>query len=249
MKFLTYGSAAAPAVLLIHGMGCGGEHSFQAVIPALADTYRVIVPLLDGYDGGETIFSTIQNQAEKIARYLEAQGSTHLYAAVGMSMGGFICLELFCRFDVRTDKLILDSGYLNNLPCSRLVSTVTAWGFGALRRGKWKRVVDAGMGKIMGYRFRAEDLYPASFGTIYQSELSCITYPLPEDLEAIRAGEVEFWYGEKEPHMIAGMETLKKRLPGMKCVSMGDVGHGEIMFEDPERYAENIVRTISTSQQ
>lgn len=244
MKFLTYGSAAAPAVLLIHGMGCAGEHSFQAAIPALVDTYRVIVPLLDGYDDGQTTFSTIARQAEQIARYLEAQGVPHLRAAVGMSMGGFVCLELLCRFDVRADKLILDSGYLNNLPCPRLVATVVAWGFSRLRRGKWKRLVGAGMDRMMGYQFRPRDLYSASFDTIYHSELSCVTYPLPENLGSIHAREIEFWYGEKEPHIIAGMETLKRRLPDMKCVSMGQVGHGEIMFEDPERYAESIVRAI-----
>lgn len=247
MKFLTYGPASAPAVLLIHGMGCAGEHSFQAAIPALMDTYRVIVPLLDGYDGGETTFSTIEKQAEQIARYLEDRGLTHLHAAVGMSMGGFICLELFCRFDVRADKLILDSGYLNNLPCPRLVATVVACGFGRLRRGKWKRLVGAGMGRMMGYRFRPWDLYPASFGTIYHNELSCVTYSLPENLESIHADEVTYWYGEKEPHMIAGMETLKKRLPDMKCVSMGDVGHGEIMFEKPKQYARSIAEAIGAT--
>ncbi|MCM1412665.1 MAG: alpha/beta hydrolase [Lachnospiraceae bacterium] len=246
MKILEYGDVENPIVLLVHGMGCAGEHSFEQTIKRLSQKYKIILPLLDGYDGEHTTFSTIADQAKQIYDYFRQRGIKKLYAAIGMSMGGFICLDLFSKYNLHTDRLILDSGYMDNMPFPQLVSSAIAWGFSKLQKKKWMPLIRAGMKKMMGYCFRPDDLYPASRQTIFNSELSCATYELPENLSRIHAGDIVYWYGEKEKYMIKGMHTLKKYLPQMDSVSRGNVGHGEIMFESPEQYAENIMDTLET---
>ncbi len=57
-------------MLLIHGLGCNAERSFAIPSATLSRTYRVITVDLDGYDGKGSVFTTIPDQAEKIAVFL-----------------------------------------------------------------------------------------------------------------------------------------------------------------------------------
>jgi pimeloyl-ACP methyl ester carboxylesterase len=204
----------------------------------------VILPLLDGYDGGDTVFTSIADQAQKIAVYLTEHHADRLYAAVGMSMGGFISLELFSRTKVHTEKLVLDSGYLCRMPFPKIVASVVSNGFYAIMHGSKSKIIRRSMLNMMGYCFRREDLYPASKQTIYNSEYTCLTYRLPENLKDIHAADIAYWYGSKEPYMIKGMKVLKQILPTMKLKCTGDVGHSEIMLEQPEQYGRNILSAI-----
>ncbi len=45
--------------------------------------------------------------------------------------------------------------------------------------------------------------------------------------------------------MIKGMKVSKQILPTMKLKCSGDVGHGEIMFEQPEQYGRSILSAIT----
>ena len=109
MTFYEIGDKGNPAVLLIHGMGCNSERSFSKPAKALSKKYRMIMVNLDGYDGKGTTFTTISDQAKKIAAFLHEQYEGKLYACVGMSMGGFIAMDLVCRYEMNIEHLVLDS--------------------------------------------------------------------------------------------------------------------------------------------
>ena len=70
MIFHEFGKEGEKTVLLIHGLGCNAERSFAIPSAILSRTYRVITVDLDGYDGKGSVFTTIPDQAEKIAVFL-----------------------------------------------------------------------------------------------------------------------------------------------------------------------------------
>ena len=134
MTFYEIGDKGNPAVLLIHGMGCNSERSFSKPAKALSKKYRMIMVNLDGYDGKGTTFTTISDQAKKIAAFLHEQYEGKLYACVGMSMGGFIAMDLVCRYEMNIEHLVLDSGYVPPMPFAAIFSKLTADGFMQLLR-------------------------------------------------------------------------------------------------------------------
>ena len=241
MRFYEYGDKNSPTVVYIHGMGCDVLKSFKVPIEAMQRDYRIIAVSLDGYDGEASTFSTINNQAKKISEFLNKNYNGKVYAVIGMSMGGFIALDLLCRYGIKTEKLILDSGYTNTLPFAKGIAGAVSWGFDCLIHDRHSCLVKSGMKMMMGYCFDKKDLHDnPSRQTIYNSEYSCMTYKRPDNIRKLQACEVTYLYGEKEKQMIKGMRTLKTYLPNLQEISWGNVGHGEVMAEKPEQYAQKL---------
>ena len=246
MTFYEIGDKGNPAVLLIHGMGCNSERSFSKPAKALSKKYRMIMVNLDGYDGKGTTFTTISDQAKKIAAFLHEQYEGKLYACVGMSMGGFIAMDLVCRYEMNIEHLVLDSGYVPTMPFAAIFSKLTADGFMQLLRRYPSLFTVHAMEYLMAYVFRKEQLYPdASWRTIYNSEYSCMTWQIPDNLEILNRPSTIFLHGGKEKFIKRGARVLKKRLPEMRVFYTGDYGHGELMFTDPGKYTKVIARAIA----
>ncbi len=249
MEFLTYGEKSNPAILLIHGMGCTAEKSFSSARKKLERRYHVIMPCLDGYDGTSGAFHSIAEQAEKIAAYLKETDTERLHMVLGMSMGGFIAMVLLCKYAVTTNTFILDSGYLKNQRFAKPVAAFVARGFSKLIVGKDNAFIRGAMKRMMGFSFRKKDLCAsAKKETIYNSEYTCLTYQLP-DLTRLASTKLQYWYGSREPYMIEGMQVLKKHMPHMEEICLGDYGHGEIMATDPALYAALIERTAEAGKE
>ena len=67
MKIYTFGAEDAPVLLLLPGTCCHWKSNFGAVIPLLADSFRVLCVSYDGFDETEqTEFPTMLEETEKI---------------------------------------------------------------------------------------------------------------------------------------------------------------------------------------
>lgn len=246
MKFIESGVEKAPSIMFIHGMGCTGEHSFQKAKEKLEDKYKIIIVCLDGYDDKTSTFTSISDQAEKIANYIINNYNGKIHMILGMSMGGFITLELLSKYNIEADKVILDSGYLKprSRNSAKIMSILVAWGFDKLIKGKTNFFIKNTMKKTMGYCFKKEDLCNfASKSTLKNSEYSCLTFQLP-NLSKLLNTDIEYWYGTKDKNMIEGMLILKEKLPNIKEVCLGEYGHGEFMFEHSGEYGEKICKSL-----
>lgn len=136
MTFLEYGNASAPTILMIHGMGMTAEGSFGYAVERLKDRYHILLACLDGYDDTGSTFPSIEDQATKIAAFLVENYGGKIYAVLGMSMGGFIAIELLCKHSVKAEKLILDSGYMKPWKIAKPMAQIVASGFMKLKDGK-----------------------------------------------------------------------------------------------------------------
>ena len=67
MKIYHFGAEDAPVLLLLPGTCCHWKSNFGAVIPLLADSFRVLCVSYDGFDETEqTEFPTMLEETEKI---------------------------------------------------------------------------------------------------------------------------------------------------------------------------------------
>ena len=89
MKIYTFGAEDAPVLLLLPGTCCHWKSNFGAMIPLLADSFRVLCVSYDGFDETEqTEFPTMLEETEKIEAYLKTHCGGHIRAAYGCSLGG-----------------------------------------------------------------------------------------------------------------------------------------------------------------
>ena len=84
MKIYHFGAEDAPVLLLLPGTCCHWKSNFGAVIPLLADSFRVLCVSYDGFDETEqTEFPTMLEETEKIEAYLKTHCGGHIRAAYG----------------------------------------------------------------------------------------------------------------------------------------------------------------------
>ncbi|MCW5772455.1 MAG: alpha/beta fold hydrolase [Rhodospirillaceae bacterium] len=113
-------SGEGPPVLLLHSGEFGGcaELSWEFVIPALAERFRVLAPDWLGFGHTDKVHDFAQGQARRIRhmrRFLEimAVGAAHV---AGNSMGGSIWAQAMAEnpgaFAVRSLTLISSGGYM-----------------------------------------------------------------------------------------------------------------------------------------
>ena len=90
MKIYHFGAEDAPVLLLLPGTCCHWKSNFGAVIPLLADSFRVLCVSYDGFDETEqTEFPTMLEETEKIEAYLKTHWSrTDFYSSAWSHRGG-----------------------------------------------------------------------------------------------------------------------------------------------------------------
>ena len=114
MKIYYFGAEDAPVLLLLPGTCCHWKSNFGAVIPLLADSFRVLCVSYDGFDETEqTEFPTMLEETEKIEAYLKTHCGGHIRAAYGCSLGGSFVGLLAARQNIHMDCGILGSSDLD----------------------------------------------------------------------------------------------------------------------------------------
>lgn len=93
MKFKEFGKKACPTVILLHSEGLSWW-SLEGIVRFLQKDYHVVTPVIDGHgEDGMTTFLSIQDSAEKLVRYIDADCGGKVLAIVGLCMGAQIALE------------------------------------------------------------------------------------------------------------------------------------------------------------
>ena len=142
MKIYTFGAEDAPVLLLLPGTCCHWKSNFGAVIPLLADSFRVLCVSYDGFDETEqTEFSTMLEETKKIEAYLKNHCGGHIRAAYGCSLGGSFVGLLAARQNIHMDYGILGSSDLDQaspLVASLQTNLLLPLIYPVVRDGKFK---------------------------------------------------------------------------------------------------------------
>lgn len=116
MEFHTLGQIGNPVILLIHG----ALTPYEIMLPVaehFKDSYRVIIPALDGHTKTEkSTFVSIENEAEKIEAYLREKEITEIFCVCGLSLGGAVAHKLLSRGNIRILNTVLDGAPLVKSP-------------------------------------------------------------------------------------------------------------------------------------
>lgn len=121
MKFHTFGACDRPVMLLIHGVLTPWK-IWEPQIEFFSKDYNVIVPALDGHDGEDSVFHSLEEEAAQIEAYCLEQVGAEIEAACGLSMGGCIAHLLWKSGKLNIKKLVMDGAPLS--PYGEMLSNI-----------------------------------------------------------------------------------------------------------------------------
>ncbi len=244
-------------IILINGLAAKRLGWFKQ-LEEFGRTYRTIA--LDNRDIGDsdpTPFSySIKDVADDTAAFIRKLGIAHANI-IGISMGGFISLELTLRHPELVEKLVLVStsgGGLTNVP-----SSPRLWP-GFLRR---RKAADAGQiarqayNQIMGPGFGAnhpqvlDDIaqiarYRPISAEAYSRQLrACVSHNAASRLGEISVPTLVI-HGDKDPLVpVPNGRRLARKIPGARLLVYPGVGHVPIL-EHTEQFNRDVLAFLDS---
>lgn len=242
MEIKRFGDPEGKKIMLLHGnLMCWRQ--FEDVIPLLEKEFDVYAVSFDGFDGtGETIYTTAQEQADKLEEYLiqNCDGTLDALYAESLGCGPAVYLKVSKNIQIRRMILsgpeYLDFGIWNPLILKIMppkqyqtakTKTMPAW---ALR---FMGQTEAGMQTML-------DRIPdhVSLESVYATwKVGLYLYRCMPECQP--DAEVACWYGQREGHMKKAIEKLWKVYPKLTVRCFSDFGHGDIL-NHPALLAEKL---------
>jgi 3-oxoadipate enol-lactonase len=99
-------SGKGPLLFLLHSL-LSDRASFDAVVPRLSQSFRVVVPELPGFGGSQAVSGGLAAVADRMAEALkDAAGGDDVFL-LGNGYGGFVALQMAIRHPDIAAKLVL----------------------------------------------------------------------------------------------------------------------------------------------
>ena len=244
VSYLTAGdSAAAPAILLIHGSGVSAG-SWVNQLRGLLTAFRVAAIDLPGHGKSDPIpQASVEEYAETVAMFLEALGSGPVLV-VGHSLGGAIAIALAAQRPHAVTGLVLLAS------CAKLPWVDSSWGrlLPYLPGPLWKTFFISTAQKLL-----FAPGVPGHVVSLGMQELrSCRAETILKDLQAAKAMDLtQQATGLDVPTLIlcgsqdrltppALSADLKGLIPGSRLSLIEEAGH-MLLLEVPTRVNEEVL--------
>jgi 3-oxoadipate enol-lactonase len=99
------GQGAGPALFLFHSL-LSDRASFDAIVPKLSQSFRVIVPELPGFGASKAVSGGLADVADRMAEAVKDAGGRETIV-LGNGYGGFVALQMAIRHPGIASRLIL----------------------------------------------------------------------------------------------------------------------------------------------
>ena len=245
-NFDSAGAIHAPAILLVHG-SVVTRKMWLRQLNGLSDTYHVIASDLPGHGTLASTPFTFATAAECLAEIIrqEARGRA---LVVGLSLGGYIAIELAHRSPELVAGLVLSGSSLNFEGALSPYLKFISW---LMRRG-WLK-----LGKEQAEQ-RVKRMFPPALADVAEAQLRAGVYPEPlgpsysemagKDFSAVLAeypGPSLILNGEKDTSSRKGESKFVSAARQGRAQTVPDAGHA-CNLDQPEKY-DQAVREFARS--
>ena len=240
MLFYTYGGADKPTLLLIPGLGVSHE-IFLPLIELLKNKFSITTVDNDGFLLGQTSeFTSVDDLAVQIIKYVQENLGGKLDTAYGLSLGGKILSRILERNEIGIGHAIMDAAPLLPLPRwsvdpiryyqSFNVWTCYHW------TGFWRFVFHSHYYDVL--LDECKKVWPYGKGKAVRDGYKSV---YTNKLESISGNNIYFWYGTKEAFVAKPQaEHLKKLCPNAQIEIFPKMNHGQFLVDHPDEVAKRI---------
>ena len=245
MEFQVSGKEGAASVLLIPGLGVSNE-IFLPLEGLLQDWFHIIATGIDGFlIGKESRFTSVDDQAGQIIRYVQQNLGGHLDVAYGLSLGGKILSRILERNEITIDHAIMDAAPLLPLPRwsvdpLRYYQSLNVWTCYHWT-GFWRWVFHSHYFDVLLDECRK--VWPYGKGQAVRDGYKDV---YTHKLEAIHGADIHYWYGTKEAFVAKPQaEHLLALDPAAHVEVFPKMIHGQLLVDHPEEVAKRIEKMLA----
>ena len=241
MDFHIYGTKGKPSLLLLPGLGVSHE-IFLPLIEQLQDRFYIVAVGVDGFlIGKPSHFTSVDDQAAQVIRYVKSELDGHVDIAYGLSLGGKILSRMMERNEIVIDHAIMDAAPLLPLPKwlvdpLRYYQAFNVWTCYHWT-GFWKWVFRSHYFDVLldeckkVFPFGGTQAVRDGYKSVYTNKL-----------ESIHGADIHFWYGAKEVFVAKPqVEHLLKLCPSARVEVFDGMNHGQLLVDHPDEVAKRIM--------
>ena len=141
-----------PALFLLHSL-LSDRASFDAIVPLLSQSFRVIVPELPGFGGSRAVSGGLAAVADRMAEAVSDGAGGDEAIVLGNGYGGFVALQMAIRHPGIASRLILaDCGAAFSGPGREAFRNMAA----ASRAKALSVITDVAMRRLFAPQFQAQ---------------------------------------------------------------------------------------------
>ena len=253
MAFWDEGSG--DVLLLVHGFPLSRK-MWEAVIPSLSTSYRVLAPDLLGFgeSSREGAAVTMRQAAEDLAAFLDDLTIDAPITLIGLSMGGYIAFEFWKNSPDKLDRLILCDTKAT-ADSAQAIEQRHAMAQLALEQGS-KTATEPMISRLLGTASRTQaELVDALQSMMFSAPPSTIAaaqhamakrHSFEEDLEQMRIPCLVLCGAEDVLSPPAEMQRMASRLPDARFHIIESAGHMAPM-EKPATFLQHVQEFLNAT--
>ncbi len=245
MNYIEYGKENSNVIILLHGGGLSWWN-YREVAEILQSDYHVILPILRGHAESDRDFTTIEDNAKDIIKFIDEQYEGAVLLIGGLSLGGQILLEILSQRKNICQYAIVESALV--IP-SRFTYFMIKPAFGScygLIRYKW----------FSKLQFRSLRMKPELFADYFRdtcgiSKKNMIAFLQANSLyslkEAFRdcSAKVHIFVGEKENSVMRKSATMiHEKRQGSLLQVLPKMYHGQFSINHADDYVNRLLEIL-----
>jgi len=246
MRIREFGTDNKETMIFLHGGGLSWWN-YRREAELLSSDYHIVLPILDGHADSDRPFTSIEDNASEIIRFIDENYNGSVLLIGGLSLGAQVLLEILsqrtdiCRYAVAESASVIPSKITN-----ALIGPSIALSYGLIKK-RW----------FAKQQFKALHIQESLFEE-YFSDTPKITkrdmiaflkantaYKTKPELQNCQA-QVRIIVGAKEhKKMIRSAELLNSLIPGSRLEIKDGLHHGEYSINHPELFVKELINNSS----
>ena len=247
MNCMEYGHTNRDTIILLHGGGLSWWN-YREIAEKLSSSYRVILPILDGHAQSDAVFSTIEDNAERVISFIDEQFGGSVLLIGGVSLGGQILLEILsrrkdiCRYALVESALVIPSKFVH-----AMIRPAFGSCYGLIRH-RWFSKLQFRSLRIRDDLF--EEYYRDTCGISKSDMIAFLEanalYSLKSSIRDSRA-EVYVFVGERESRVMRkSAERIHEALRGSVLHVLPKLYHGQFSLNCSEDYVKTVLKIVQS---
>lgn len=245
MQFVEYGAENDKVILLLHGGGLAPWNYYKEA-DILKEHYHVVIPILDGHNGNDRDFTTIEDNASSLIDHIDKKFGGHVLLIGGLSLGGQILVEMLSQRSNICEYAVIESALVLPMKITaRLIKPTFSMSYPLVKK-QWFAKLQFAFLHINPTFF---DVYFRDSAAITKENMirflvANANYKIKSTLAGCRAKTLVF-VGEKEQAIMKkSAQMIHQNISNSLLEIISGYRHGELSINHPDMYAEKVYQLI-----
>ncbi len=247
MNYKEFGKGNNRTIMLLHGGGLNWWN-YREQAKLLERDYHIILPILDGHAGSDRPFSSIEDNATEMIKFIDEHLGGSVLLLGGLSLGAQVLLEMLTqRKDVCRHAIVESAAVIpSSLTHSLIGPTVGSSYF--LTKRRWFAKLQFKALKMESELFEDyfRDTRAITKGNMVSILKANTSYSLKGSIKDCTSN-IHVFAGQKEnKEILKSVQTIKCMLPDCSVTILPNLFHGQFSLNNAEEYVKTLLSIMKT---